>query len=566
MIIDTDEIISKVKGFFSPSKPVEEVKQAQYESAADAMCAALTALNSTYNVETNEESQDKVIYFKYQGMNFRAFTSAEEGKNDCNIDFHAGIYKAHDLENIRRVCNKANSAVSPIHFYYVPDTQNNNYNLYETVTLTNVVELPNLQELVSKTLENIFHSQHNFAQAFKKAKEDKVADEDELFMDQHEIWMAREMEANLQQRHSLLHSCEASTLLLTDFLENIYGIQSVEIEYLDICANGQSKHITDTERIHSYLLLEPVVSVNANEGKVDVKEQTATVSVFYVLPKGNMRNVMLSLTVENDESNAVYVRVTALRQGDCIAFDNLWGSSRNLPKAVSMLLAVDRSTEAKKRAEVKYMWDEALKKKETGEKLSDDEEYLVRLSSIPQLGDSAYLGRKLFNRKRFAEALKYFENVHEYLEENFFEDFWNDSLREYFSRNCFFISFCYCELGDSTRGVYFAEKACLIYPCPLHTMNYIKAMFKANDFRLFHEIRARMEEIEAIESNLKEDETLNETQVEMYDFLQQSLILSLIRFRKWEEAKGRLTQILKQGPDYLQEWAKQKLDGIKDKK
>lgn len=563
MIIDTNAIVSKVKGFFSTSK---EEKQAQYESAIDAMCAALTALNSSYNIEENEQSQDKVIYFKYQGMNFRAFTFAAEDNNDCNLDFHAGIYDAGDLEYLRQVCNKANSAVNPIHFYYIADTKENTYNLYATSTLTNVTELSNLQELLNKTLENYFIAQRNFTESFKKIKEDNIADEEELFMNQHEIWMTREMEINLQLKHNLLHNAEASTLLLTDFLESVYGIQSVEIEYIDICTKGQNKHITDTERIHSYLLLEPVVSVKSDEGLVDVNAETATISVFYVLHDGKIRNVMLTLCVENDEKNAVYIRVSALRQGDCIAFDNLWGNSRNLPKAVSYLLAVDRTSDANKRAEVKYMWDEAIKKKEHDEKLTDDELYLVRIAALPQLGDSAYLGRKCFNKKRYAEALKYFENVHEYLEENFFEDFWNDDVREYFARNCYYMSFCYCELGDAARGVYFAEKACLIYPCPLHTMTFIKTMFKANDFRLFHEIRSRMEEIEQIGSKLKEGETLNETQVEMYDFLQQSLILALIRFRKLDDAEGRLKAMLAQGPDYLKEWAKKKLEELKKKK
>ena len=176
--IDTNAIVSKVKGFFSPSK---EEKQAQYESAIDAMCAALTALNSSYNIEENEQSQDKVIYFKYQGMNFRAFTFAAEDNNDCNLDFHAGIYDAGDLEYLRQVCNKANSAVNPIHFYYIADTKENTYNLYATSTLTNVTELSNLQELLNKTLENYFIAQRNFTESFKKIKEEdtKTFDQDD---------------------------------------------------------------------------------------------------------------------------------------------------------------------------------------------------------------------------------------------------------------------------------------------------------------------------------------------------------------------------------------------------
>lgn len=552
-------MFSKLKSIILPQKKEEPVR---YESAKDAVCAALTALNSQFSIEKHENTDDEVIYFKYQGMNFRAFVFAAENNNNCNLDFHAGVYAANDLEYLRQVANNANSSVSPIHFYFIADTKENNYNLYATATLTNVIELSDLCESMTDILEQFFFTQRKFDEAVKKKKDEHIADEEELFMDQHEIWMTREMEINLQLDNNLLKEAEASTLLLTDFLENIYGIQSVEIEYIDICQSHSHSHITDTERIHSYLLLEPVVNVKADEGIVEVKGNAATISVFYVSAKGDLRSVMLTLKVENDEKNAVYVRVTALREGDSIAYDNFWGSSRHNPKAVSLLLAVDRATESKKRAEVKYMWDEAMKKRENNEQLTEDEEYLIRISEVPQLGDSAYLGRKLFNQKRFAEAQKYFMNVHEYLEENFFEDFWNDSLREYFSRNCYYISFCHNELGNTALAVYFAEKACLVYPCPLYTINYIKAMFKANDFRLFHEIRSRMEEIEEIGSKLKEGEGLNSTQVEMYDFLQQSYVLALMRFRKWNDAKVRIDLIIANGPDYLKEWAKKKLEEI----
>jgi len=561
MVIDTDAIFSKIKGIFSPSK---SQKPALYESATDAICAALTEMNCQHSVETNEKTQDKAIYFKYQGMNFRAFTFAAENNNNCNLDYHAGVYPTSDLEYLRQVINTANSSVLPVHFYYTPDTKENTYNLYASATLSNVLEYSDLKSEISVILEQFFISQRNFNGVLKQKKEENTASEEDLFMNQHEVWMSREMEINLQLKQNMLKDADASTLLLTDFLEDTYGIQSVEIEYIDVCSNGSNKHITDTERIHSYKLLEPVVSLTAADD-VEIKNNAATISVFYVREEGEMRSVMLNLNIENDEKNAVYVRVTALREGDCINLDNLWGSTRNNPKAVSLLSAVDRKSETKKRAEVKYMWEEALKKKENNEKLTDDELYLVRLAAVPHLADSAYWGRKHFNQKRYAEALKYFINVHEYLEENFYEDFWNDSMREYFSRNCYFISFCYCELGDAVLGVHFAEKACLIYPCPLHTMNYIKVMFKANDFRLFHEIRSRIEEIEEIGNNLKEGESLNDAQAEMYDFLQQSFILALIRFRKIEDARNRINQLINNGPDYLKEWARKKLEEIKDK-
>lgn len=537
---------------------------AEKPSSTDAMANALSQLNCTYNIDSTNEKGDKVIYFKFQGLNFRAFTFGNEDNTDCNLDFHAGAYPFADLEYLRQTTNTANSSVSPVHFYFNSDTQENVYNLYASATLTNITEIEDLKETLSKTLELFFYAQRSFEGNLKKKREENIPDEESLFMNMHEIWMAREMEITLQPKSKLTADGDAKNLLLTDFLEDAYKIQSVEIESLDICNRDKNIRITDTEKIHSYKLIDPIITKDEKTGEYTDAYDSATITVLYLQPSGEMRSTMISLRIEEKMKQAIYFRVTALREGDCIAIDNLWGNSRNMPQTLSLVLAVENSTEARKKAEVKYMWDEAQKKVENGEQLSDDEDYLVRISSVPQLADNAYWGRKYFNQKRYAEALKHFINAHEYLEKHFFDDFWNDSVREYFARNSWYIAFCYCELSEPALGVHYAEKACLIYPCPVHQMTFVKAMFLANDFRLFHEINTRIAEIEELIGKLQEEEALPEAQAEMYDFLQSSYVLALIKHRKLSDAKAKLQNIIENttNPD-MKEWAMKKLEEIK---
>ncbi|MCF0209319.1 MAG: hypothetical protein HUK07_07680, partial [Bacteroidaceae bacterium] len=137
MIIDTNAILSKVKAIFKSN----DDGLALFPNATEAICASLADLNCTYNVERNDQNKDKVIYFKYQGMNFRAFTFSADDNDNCNLDYHAGVYRFEDLEYLRQVTNNANSSVSPIHFYFIADTKDNFYNLYATATLTNVTEI-----------------------------------------------------------------------------------------------------------------------------------------------------------------------------------------------------------------------------------------------------------------------------------------------------------------------------------------------------------------------------------------------------------------------------------------
>ncbi len=556
-------MFSKLKEVFSRKNKLLAVEK---PSSTEAMSNALTLLNCTFNIDSNE-NKDQVIYFKYQGLNFRAFTFGNEDNTDCNLDFHAGAYPFSDLEFLRQTTNSANSSVSPVHFYFVSDAQENVFNLYASSTLTNVPEIEDLKDTLSKTLETFFYAQRNFDENIKKKREEKIADEETLHMNLHEIWMAREMEIALQPKSQLTANSDARNMLLTDFLEDAYQIQSVEIESIDICNRDRNIRITDTERIHSLKLIDPIITKDDTSGEYTDAYDTATITVLYLQPSGEMRSIMLSLRIENKLKQAIYFRVTALREGDCIAMDSLWGNTRNMPHALSMLLAVENGTDARKKAEVKYMWNETQKKVENGEQLSDDEEYLLRISSVPQLADNAYWGRKHFNQKRYAEALKHFLNAHEYLEKHFFDDFWNDAVREYFARNSWYIGFCYCELSQPALGVHYAEKANLIYPCPVHQMTLIKAMFLADDFRIFHEINTRIAEIEELNSKLKEEEPVPEAQAEMYDFLQSSYVLALIKHRKWNDAKLKLENIIENANDPgMKEWAQKKLEEIKKKK
>ena len=560
-LINNYIVFSKLKELLAKREKTQTVEK---PSSTDAMANALTLLNCTYNIEDSNDQKDRVIYFKYQGLNFRAFTFGNENNNDCNLDFHAGVYNFGDLEILRQVTNSVNSSVSPIHYYFISDTKESVFNLYASATLTNVSEIENLKDCLSATLEQFFYSQRNFENAIKKRKEDSSPAEDIIFMNSHEVWMAREMEMNLMPKSSFLKTADAKELLLTDFLEDVYGIQSIEIESIDVSNQDVCKRITDTERIHSYKLIEPVVTIKKETGEVVDGYDAASISVVYLLPTGESKVVMLTLKIEDKLDNAVYVRVTSLREGDCISMDNLWGSNRNMPKAESFMFAVDRTTDAKKKAELKYMWEEACKKKENGEKLTNEELYLVSIASMPQLGDSAYWGRKHFNQQRFAEALKYFENVNEYLENNFFEDFWDDNLREYFSRNCWYMSYCHSELGNATLAVYYAEKACMVYPCPLHQMTFVKALYRANDFRIFHELNTRINELDELLEKTEDMEQLTEAQAEMYEFLHKATALALIRFRKYDDAKIKLQYLIDNASEETKEWAKKKLEELKN--
>ena len=555
-------LISKLKTILSYW---EQPQMTVHTTSLEAVCSALEALNCKFQKEEHENG-NTVVYFKYQGLNFRAFLFQEKDNTNCNLDFHAGIYGAEELELIRQTCNQANSSVFPIHFYYIANTKENVFNIYATCTLTNVTEIIDLKKELEKSLEQFFNARMSFEDAMHKQKEADVPEEEELFMGQHEIWMARELEMLLQETKDLPKDTDAAHLLLTDFLEAFFNIQSVEIESVDICTGDEAKHITDTERIHSLLLLDPVVSNLKEPEKASAKKSCATITVYFLSADGEANNIMINLRVENDTKQALYVRVTSMQPGESIGTDVLLDSSNNTPDAFSLLLAVDHKTEANKRAEVKYMWEEACKKSENGEKLTEDEQYLQSIAAVPHLVNSAYLGRKLFNQKRYAEALPYFSNVNEYLESNFFENFWCDELRQYFAHNSYYLGHCYFSLGDATRATYYLEKACLIYPSPLHQMTFIKALYASNDFRLIHEIRTRIDELDEIGNKMKEEETFNDAQSEMYEFLQRAMVLALILHRKWEDAKHRLQYIIDNAGEELKEWAKEKMAEIEKMK
>ncbi|MCF0203246.1 MAG: hypothetical protein HUK08_07770 [Bacteroidaceae bacterium] len=530
--------------------------------AIDMLTEALDVLNCKWQKEKNGNSGNEVIYFKYQGMNFRIFTLDKERKYDCNIDYHAGVWPFSDLDALRRAVNSANSSVLPVHFYYIPEPKDNVYNVYETATICRIDCLQNLSEELGDILEIMFSSQHTLNDAINKTRKESQ-DEEEQFMSHHEIWMAREMELTLQEeQEKTVKDYRDSAITLTDFLEDAYGIQSIEIDSIGITVGENFRQIKDTVAIHSFILLSPIISGLEDEGKAEIVAKNATLTVCYVSRNGDKRHVTVMMKVENDMEKAVYVRVTTMREGDCISLDNLWGSKNNMPRTASFLMAIDKDTKSKRAAEVKYMWEEMQRKNERGEQLNDDELYLSQIASMPHLGNSAYWGRKRFNEGRFHEALMYFENINEYIESNFFDANFSEELREFFARNCFYMSVCHCELGRYELGVYYAEKACVIYSSPLHQITLIKAMYRANDFRLIAEIRRNMEEMESRMDETKDDDILRDTHTDIYEFLQKALALSFIRYGKWDDAKQRLEIIIKEASEEAAVWAKEQLAKI----
>ena len=97
-------------------------------------------------------------------------------------------------------------------------------------------------------------------------------------------------------------------------------------------------------------------------------------------------------------------------------------------------------------------------------------------------------------------------------------------------------------------------------------MTFIKALYASNDFRLIHEIRTRIDELDEIGNKMKEEETFNDAQSEMYEFLQRAMVLALILHRKWEDAKHRLQYIIDNAGEELKEWAKEKMAEIEKMK
>ena len=150
------------------------------------------------------------------------------------------------------------------------------------------------------------------------------------------------------------------------------------------------------------------------------------------------------------------------------------------------------------------------------------------------LGENFGHGKWLFESNRFTDALIPFLKVFENLKMKYYDG--NEQLREIFFNTCYYIGFCFNELGKYDKAFFYLDIARMSEK-PRYKIEYINSLVNSGDMRALSYVDSEIDEIRA------KNEKLDEEDVFYYRFLYRRLAYLYIEYKMFDEAKNLLEQM-----------------------
>ncbi|MBQ5508734.1 MAG: hypothetical protein IIT96_03125, partial [Muribaculaceae bacterium] len=200
----------------------------------------------------------------------------------------------------------------------------------------------------------------------------------------------------------------------------------------------------------------------------------------------------------------------------------------------SILLAYDRRDIKQKQQEFDYMWKDALiKDRDNDPSITSDEMLLCQITS-PAVGLSFYWGKRCFAAGLFAQALKHFLNA--YNKEKTLTAKVTDAMEQL----CYYIGFCYSEMGMYDRAYYYLELNRNSGEIS-HCSELINVLANSGDLRAFHYLRAYMK---TIDENFTDADEIPENVKKFMSFLKRRHAYCLINAGMLDQAEKEFKELL----------------------
>ena len=227
------------------------------------------------------------------------------------------------------------------------------------------------------------------------------------------------------------------------------------------------------------------------------------------------------------------------------------GSQANTPLCRSALMGFDIVDPQKKLSEFLYVWKDAVDKLQRGEiDKFTDEELILAKATIQPVAQVSFLGIRRFNQGRYLEAIGLLQQAYDYKNEDMHklrqpkDDDWKT-----YSNICFYLAFCYMELGLYKQAYYYLD---FLLPQRryAYTTEYVNCMVNAHDLRALNMIDHLLETLTPEPSDDDEkDDDVDEKEEDaslgsFLSFLKRRKSYVLIEFRRYDEAEQLLKELL----------------------
>jgi hypothetical protein len=324
-------------------------------------------------------------------------------------------------------------------------------------------------------------------------------------------WIRGEMEFHQQPPEYQMRATPDRKVTLGMLLHKTFDVRKEEISDMYVVSNYFEKTgtlIRDEDEIWDYDLCSPILWRHEDGGYGFKHGENVVLIISYRRwgPKDNDKDRSIG---RSNESIIVHLRASVGGGIDsfyicatiCIPpfpyekqktavteYERLQG------KVLSVTYAFDETPSEQKIEEYLYLREEAIEKVNNGKEddLTELQHYLIQNINT-SVGANFYWGEKVLEEKRFWDAIHYFTNVYNKLQEDWISGEINKEGKDVFFRSCFILGYCFCELHLFEKALYYLE---IVWPIDnAYKMEYINCLVNKRDFRGINVVQRELDRL-----------------------------------------------------------------------
>lgn len=380
----------------------------------------------------------------------------------------------------------------------------------------------------------------------------------DLFDDlKNSTYLERELQFQHQPVDWQMRANRTEQVILGDLLNKTFDVRKEEVSDMGIVSNSFNQEfnvIPDKDDIWNYDLCKAILNINEN-GEVEYKfGEHVILIITYRKYEENTNDIDKSVSRFNERiivhlrgigagCGTWFIRATILMPTPAYETGKTYAQNRNQPKSLSVIFAYDETDPQERIAKYNSLREDAFEKIEKGktEEITVEQSWLLNQLTV-NIGHDYWWGRKVLEKKRYWDAIIYFENVYKALREQWFENSINEEGIGYFLDTCYWLGYCYCELQLFEKALFYLDIAMLSDKIH-YKEECINCLVNSKDFRAYKTIkREQAKDLKrAIES-----EKLSEEMIRYHHFLRRREAYVLIDMGKLDEAEEKFKEMSKE--------------------
>lgn len=390
------------------------------------------------------------------------------------------------------------------------------------------------------------------------------------------FWLQRELEFQHQSDKIQFRTNENHSLKFGELVNSLFDIRKNELSALSI-NDGNLKTITGEDEIWNYEFLQHYKRNEKGEynyfreGCSGLANQIVLTLAYRTYEKSKSDNdksiskkdVILIVHLQYPEGlkdKVLYVQTTFCQP--TVMLERSKKGINPQPKTLSILIGFDFKPIEEITQEFFSVFNSAKDKLNTNRtnELNYLETGLLEVLFHPQIAKEFYFGKKVMSENRFWDAIEYFNNAFNALQQKRWDDQLTDEEFQTFIESSFLIGYCYYELGLFDKSYKYLEFSAKNSKNGYkYQSEYINCLIALKDIRSCMIIEHNLE---LLTKKTEEDRT--EYDYEFFMFLLRRKAYCMIELKLYDAADDILKHILKNDPE--NEFAKKEIEYIKQLK